>query len=61
VSQCSGQLGHSWNGQPGNASTNVIADKEQVLAGSHADYGKFVAEDTEKRAKVIKFAGIKAD
>ena len=32
-----------------------------VLAGSPADFGKFIAEETEKWAKVIKFAGIKAD
>jgi tripartite-type tricarboxylate transporter receptor subunit TctC len=32
-----------------------------VLAGSPADFGKFIAGETEKWAKVIKFAGIKAD
>ena len=32
-----------------------------VFAGSPADFGKFIAEETEKWAKVIKFAGIKAD
>jgi len=32
-----------------------------VLAGSPADFGKFIADETEKWAKVIKFAGIKAD
>ena len=32
-----------------------------VLAGSPADFGKFVAEETEKWAKVIKFAGIKPE
>jgi hypothetical protein len=26
-----------------------------------ADFGKLIADDTEKSAKVIKFAGIKAD
>jgi tripartite-type tricarboxylate transporter receptor subunit TctC len=30
-----------------------------VLAGSPADFGKFIAEETEKWGKVIKFAGIK--
>ena len=30
-----------------------------VLAGSPADFGKFIADETEKWAKVIKFAGIK--
>ena len=29
-----------------------------VLAGSPADFGKFIADETEKWAKVIKFAGI---
>ena len=33
----------------------------RVLSGSPADYGKLIAEDTEKWAKVTKFAGIKAD
>jgi len=32
-----------------------------VLAGSPGDFGKFIAEDTEKWAKVIKFANIKAE
>ena len=32
-----------------------------VLAGSPADFGKLIAAETEKWAKVIKFAGIKAD
>jgi hypothetical protein len=32
-----------------------------VLPGSPADFGKFIAEDTEKWVKVIKFAGIKPD
>jgi len=32
-----------------------------VLSGSPADFGKLIAEETEKWAKVIKFAGIKAD
>jgi hypothetical protein len=32
-----------------------------VLALSPADFGKFIADETEKWAKVIKFAGIKAD
>lgn len=30
-----------------------------VLAGSPADFGKVIAEETEKWAKVVKFAGIK--
>src|SRR5262249_2306532 len=32
-----------------------------VLAGSPLDFGKFIADETEKWAKVIKFAGIRAD
>jgi tripartite-type tricarboxylate transporter receptor subunit TctC len=32
-----------------------------VFPGSSADFGKFVAEETEKWAKVVKFAGIKAE
>jgi tripartite-type tricarboxylate transporter receptor subunit TctC len=32
-----------------------------VLAGSPSDFGKLIAEDTEKWAKVIKFAGIKPE
>ena len=32
-----------------------------VLVGSAADFGKSIADETEKWAKVIRFAGIKAD
>jgi tripartite-type tricarboxylate transporter receptor subunit TctC len=32
-----------------------------VLAGTPADFGKLLAEETEKCAKVVKFAGIKAE
>jgi tripartite-type tricarboxylate transporter receptor subunit TctC len=32
-----------------------------VLAGTPADIGKLIAEETEKWGKVVKFAGIKAD
>ena len=32
-----------------------------ALALSPADFGKFIAADTEKWAKVVKFTGIKAD
>jgi tripartite-type tricarboxylate transporter receptor subunit TctC len=32
-----------------------------ALAGSPADFGKLIAEETEKWAKVIQFAGVKAD
>jgi tripartite-type tricarboxylate transporter receptor subunit TctC len=32
-----------------------------ALPGSSADFGKFIADETEKWAKVIKFAGIKPE
>jgi tripartite-type tricarboxylate transporter receptor subunit TctC len=32
-----------------------------ALPGSSADFGKLIAEETEKWAKVVKFAGIKPD
>jgi hypothetical protein len=32
-----------------------------VLHGSPAAYGKFLADETEKWAKVVKFAGLKPD
>ena len=32
-----------------------------VMVGSPTDFGKFIAEETEKWAKVIKFAGIKPE
>jgi len=32
-----------------------------VLAGSPADFGRLIADETEKWGKVVKFAGIKAD
>jgi tripartite-type tricarboxylate transporter receptor subunit TctC len=34
---------------------------DTALAGSPAEFSKLIADDTEKWAKVIKFAGIKAD
>jgi hypothetical protein len=30
------------------------------IAGSPADFGRLIAEETEKWAKVIRFAGIRA-
>jgi len=32
-----------------------------VLPGSPAEFGRFIAEDTEKWRKVVKFAGLKAE
>jgi hypothetical protein len=32
-----------------------------VLRGSQADFAKMITDETEKWAKVIKFAGIKAE
>ena len=38
--------------------TDLGAD---VFAGSPADFGKFITQETEKWGKVAKFAGIKAE
>jgi hypothetical protein len=32
-----------------------------TVAGSPADFGKLVADETEKWRKVVKFAGVKAE
>jgi hypothetical protein len=32
-----------------------------VLAGSPADFGKIIADETEKWGKVVKFSGAKPD
>jgi tripartite-type tricarboxylate transporter receptor subunit TctC len=32
-----------------------------IFTGSPADFGKLIAEETEKWAKVVRFAGLKAD
>ena len=32
-----------------------------ALPGSPADFGRLIADETEKWAKVVKFAGIKAE
>jgi hypothetical protein len=32
-----------------------------VLTGSSSEFGKFLADETEKWAKVVKFSGAKAD
>jgi len=41
--------------------TRLLDGGGTILAGSPADFGKFVTGETEKWAKVIKFAGIRAD
>ena len=33
----------------------------EIFTGSPADFAKIIAEETEKWAKVVKFAGLKAD
>ena len=33
----------------------------EIFTGSPADFGKLIAAETEKWAKVVKFAGIKPD
>ena len=33
----------------------------EVLAGSPADFGKLIAEETEKWGKVVKFSGARPD
>jgi hypothetical protein len=38
-----------------------LAEQGDVLAGSPAAFGKLIADDTEKWARVIKFSGIKAE
>ena len=42
-----------------NVKTRIANLGGMVLAGSPDDFGKLIAEETEKWAKVIKFAGIK--
>ena len=32
-----------------------------VLAGSAAEFGEFIAQETERWSKVIKFAGVKPE
>jgi tripartite-type tricarboxylate transporter receptor subunit TctC len=41
--------------------TRLVELGATVLAGSPADFGRLIVEETEKWAKVVKFAGIKAD
>jgi tripartite-type tricarboxylate transporter receptor subunit TctC len=44
-----------------NMKTRLTDLGAAVFAGSPADFGKFIAAETEKWAKVVKFAGIKAE
>jgi tripartite-type tricarboxylate transporter receptor subunit TctC len=47
---------------PKNTPVEIVAELgDAVFASSPADFARLIAEDTEKWAKVIKFAGIKAD
>jgi tripartite-type tricarboxylate transporter receptor subunit TctC len=39
----------------------LAAQGSRVLAGSPADFGKLVADETEKWGKVVKFSGMKPD
>jgi tripartite-type tricarboxylate transporter receptor subunit TctC len=57
------QLDAEINAAPGDSKMRArFADLGgTVLAGSRADFAKLIARETEKWAKVVKFAGIKAD
>jgi tripartite-type tricarboxylate transporter receptor subunit TctC len=57
------RLNNETNGMLADPKTEArLADLgAEVLALSPADFGKLLTEETEKWAKVIKFAGIKAD
>jgi hypothetical protein len=49
-------------GQPWIGKLGRLADLGcNVFAGSPTDFGKFIADETEKWAKLIKFAGIKPE
>ena len=39
----------------------VCRPRRPRLPGSPADFGKLIADETEKWAKVVKFSGTKAD
>jgi tripartite-type tricarboxylate transporter receptor subunit TctC len=48
----------------GLANSKIKAQLElggTALAGSPADFGKLIAEETQKWGKVVKFAGIKPE
>jgi tripartite-type tricarboxylate transporter receptor subunit TctC len=41
--------------------TRLVGLGSMTLPGSPADFGKFITNETEKWAKVVKFANIKAE
>ena len=41
--------------------TRLVDLGGMIVSGSPADFGKLVSDETEKWAKVIKFAGIKSE
>jgi hypothetical protein len=46
----------------GSAHDNIaVEERFTTLPGSPKDFQRLIANDTEKWAKVVKFAGIKAD
>ena len=57
-----------WNAMVGNAGladnkvkTRIVELGGTVMGGTPAEFGTIIAEATEKWAKVIKFAGVKAE
>jgi len=58
-----GKLNHDINAAFANPKikARLIELGGMILAGSPADFGKLVAEETEKWAKVVKFSGAKPD
>ena len=44
-----------------NMKARLAALGATALPGSPADFGRLIADETEKGAKVVKFAGVKAD
>ena len=43
------------------SSARASSDGGTVLPGSPADFGKLIADDTEKWGKVVKFSGAKPE